>query len=227
MLFNGTSRPQEFPHLYLRIYPCCIQWGYPYRDLISQNPIGTGERADKTDLCCIRRDYISFVPKADQTACNNVSSMMTPTEKPHILLVSSSVREIDSIQWARVTASFNVLNYDCESVEQFCERLSPGGPYSKIRAIVRTGWLDAEPYSTHKIFQKQVLKHYPPSMEIIVCSGHGYDDVHVDTLTAMGIWYCNSPNTGVFMLLYFSWGSTNTSISTTKGPRLYQTQRYT
>lgn len=32
-------------------------------------------------------------------------------------------------------------------------------------------------------------------MKLAVCCTHGYDAVDVDTLTKMGIWYCNRPGT--------------------------------
>ncbi|TVY30756.1 putative 2-hydroxyacid dehydrogenase [Lachnellula hyalina] len=119
----------------------------------------------------------------------------TPLSKPTILLISSDTRTILAQQWEKVQQKFNILIYDCNSVEEFCKRLSPGGVYSKIDAIVRTGWLKAEPYSTHLLFTTAVAKHYPSSLKLIVCSGHGYDAADVDTLTEMGIWYCNTPDT--------------------------------
>lgn len=119
----------------------------------------------------------------------------TPLSKPTILLVSSNTRTIQAQQWERVQQKFNILKYDCSNVEEFCKRLSPGGSYSKIDAIVRTGWLKAEPYSTHLLFTSAVVKFYPSSLKLIVCSGHGYDAADIDTLTKMGISYCNTPDT--------------------------------
>jgi lactate dehydrogenase-like 2-hydroxyacid dehydrogenase len=118
-----------------------------------------------------------------------------PLSKPTILLVSSDTRTILPQQWNRVQQKFNILIYDCSNVEEFCRRLSPGGPYSKIDAIVRTGWLKAEPYSTHLLFTAAVAEYYPPTLKFIVCSGHGYDASDVDALTKREIWYCNTPDT--------------------------------
>jgi len=115
--------------------------------------------------------------------------------KPNILLVTSNTRAIHAEQWARVQQKFNILTYDCKNVKEFCQDLSPGGRFSNIDAIVRTGWLKAEPYSTHRLFTTQIAQFYPPSLKLIVCSGHGYDAADIDTLTKMGIWYCNTPDT--------------------------------
>ncbi|TVY81201.1 putative 2-hydroxyacid dehydrogenase [Lachnellula suecica] len=133
----------------------------------------------------------------------------SPLSKPTVLLVSSNTRTVDPQQWDRVQQKFNILNYDCSSVDDFCNQLVSGGRYSKIDAIVRTGWLKAEPYSTHLLFTAAVAKYYPPSLKLIVCSGHGYDAADVDTLTKLGIWYCNTPdtcteavaNTGLYLIL--------------------------
>jgi lactate dehydrogenase-like 2-hydroxyacid dehydrogenase len=141
----------------------------------------------------------------------------TSKRKPTILVVSSTVRAIESPRWERIQQEYNILNYDCNSVDEFCSRLSPGGAYSNISAIVRTGWLKAEPYSTHLLFTTQVAKYYPPSLKLITCSGHGYDAADISTLTEMGIWYCNTPdtcteavaNTALYLILssyrYFSY----------------------
>jgi glyoxylate reductase len=115
--------------------------------------------------------------------------------KPVLLLITSEVREVDPEQWARMCERFEILTYDCASTEEFRTRLAPGGAYSQIQAIVRTGWLKAGRFASHVLFRGEILKHYPPTLKIIACSGHGYDAADVDTLTEMGIWYCNSPDT--------------------------------
>lgn len=120
---------------------------------------------------------------------------LSPELKPTILLVTSNVRTIQKKQWERVQAKFEILTYDCNNVDEFCRNLSPGGLYSNIQAIVRTGWLKAEPFSTHLLFSTHVVKHYPSSLKLIVCSGHGYDAADISALTAKGIWYCNTPDT--------------------------------
>lgn len=115
--------------------------------------------------------------------------------KPNILLVTSDTRAIHAEQWSRVQQKFNILVYNCKTVSEFCKDLSPGGRYSNVDAIVRTGWLKAEPYSAHRLFTTAVAEFYPPSLRLIVCSGHGYDAADIETLTKMGIWYCNTPDT--------------------------------
>ncbi|RDW78257.1 hypothetical protein BP5796_06109 [Coleophoma crateriformis] len=115
--------------------------------------------------------------------------------KPTVLVVTSAVRATQSEQWRQAQTQYNILTYDCNDVEEFCNRLSPGGLYSEIDVIVRTGWLKAEPYSKHLLFTKAVAEYFPPTLKLIVCSGHGYDATDVPALTAKGIWYCNTPDT--------------------------------
>ncbi|KAF8855629.1 hypothetical protein BDZ45DRAFT_727952 [Acephala macrosclerotiorum] len=119
----------------------------------------------------------------------------TPLSKPTVLVVHGSTRTIRSEQWNRVQQKFNILTYDCTDVDEFCKRLAPGGLYCNINAIVRTGWRKAEPYAGHFLYTAAVAEHYPPSLKLIVSSGHGYDEADMDTLTKMGIWYCNTPDT--------------------------------
>lgn len=90
---------------------------------------------------------------------------------------------------------YNILTYACNNVADFCKELQPGGLYCNISSIVRTGWLKAEPFSTHRLFTAECAKFYPPSLKLIVCSGHGYDAADIDALTKLGIWYCNTPDT--------------------------------
>lgn len=115
--------------------------------------------------------------------------------KPVVLLITSDVREVDPEQWARINAEFEILNYDCKDIAEFCTRLAPGGIYSRIQAIVRTGWLKSGPFGNQFLFRGIPLKYFPPTLKLIACGGHGYDAVDVDKLTEMGIWYCNAPNT--------------------------------
>lgn len=115
--------------------------------------------------------------------------------KPIILLIHGNTRTTDSEQWARVQDKFDIIGYDCTNVNEFCIRCAPGGSYSSISAIVRTGWRKAEPYASHFLYTSAVAAHYPPSLKLIVSSGHGYDEADIPTLTKQGIWYCNTPNT--------------------------------
>lgn len=116
--------------------------------------------------------------------------------KPTLLLVLSTVRADDNTpEWRAVLSRFNVLHYDCASVEEFCARLQPGGAYSHIDAILRTGWLKAGPFAQHVLFRGPPVALFPPSLRFIACTGHGYDAADIDALSARGIGYSNTPDT--------------------------------
>ncbi|KAI0166200.1 hypothetical protein GGR57DRAFT_16481 [Xylariaceae sp. FL1272] len=115
--------------------------------------------------------------------------------KPTVLLVLSSVKGEDTPEWNRVLSRFNVIYYDCKSDDEFCERLKPGGPYSKIDAILRTGWLKAGAFAQHMMFRGRAVELYPPTLKFIGCSGHGYDAADLGALTKRGIAYANTPDT--------------------------------
>ncbi|KUL85498.1 hypothetical protein ZTR_06737 [Talaromyces verruculosus] len=115
-------------------------------------------------------------------------------EKPSILLIESSVQHVDHVRRHALAEKVNFLIYDCTSVDDFVARLQPGGAYCDITAIVRTGWLKAGPYASHLVFTNKTIPHYPPSLKLICCCGHGYDAADINALTARGIWYCNTPN---------------------------------
>ncbi|CAI7587857.1 unnamed protein product [Penicillium glandicola] len=115
-------------------------------------------------------------------------------EIPTVLLVESTVQEIDHVRRQSLSEKVSIIRYDCASVDDFIARLQPGGPYSNICAIVRTGWLKAGPYASHRLFASEVVPHFPPSLKLICCSGHGYDAADIDALTNRGIWFCNTPN---------------------------------
>jgi glyoxylate reductase len=116
-------------------------------------------------------------------------------DKPTVLLVESAVRGEDPANWHQVLSKFNVIRYDCKDVDEFCERLAPGNVYSKIDAILRTGWLKAGPYAHHRLFAGKAVELYPSSLKLITCSGHGYDAADIDALTRKGISYANTPDT--------------------------------
>lgn len=115
--------------------------------------------------------------------------------KPTILLVESSVRGADTDQWTRMFSKFNVLKYDCNTVDEFVSRLAPGGPYSNIEAIARVGWLKAGQFASHQLFRGPPISAYPPSLKLICCSGHGYDAADIAALTERGVTYANCPDT--------------------------------
>ena len=114
--------------------------------------------------------------------------------KPDILLIESTVQATDKTRRQALAEKFNLIYYDCESIEQFKERMKPRGPYANIVAIVRNGWLKAGPLAYLVPFASDVVPHYPPSLKLICCSGHGHDTADVEAITARGIWYCNTPN---------------------------------
>ncbi|KAM0710677.1 hypothetical protein Q7P35_001415 [Cladosporium inversicolor] len=114
--------------------------------------------------------------------------------KPAILMLDSTVQVIDKSRREALSNKFNLIYYDCETIAQFITNMKPGGRYSKITAIVRNGWHKAGPYAKLAPFATEVVPHFPPSLRIICCSGHGYDAADIPALTARGIWYCNTPN---------------------------------
>ncbi|RDW93932.1 D-mandelate dehydrogenase-like dehydrogenase [Aspergillus mulundensis] len=119
------------------------------------------------------------------------------TRKPiDILLIESPVQAIDHARRESLVQKYNLnlIYYDCTTTTQFKERLAPGGAYSAITAILRNGWLKAGPYAYHTPFSAEFIPHFPPSLKLICCSGHGHDTADIPALTARGIWYCNTPN---------------------------------
>lgn len=114
--------------------------------------------------------------------------------KPVILMLDSTVQAIDYGRREALGKKFNIIYYDCESIAQFITDMRPGGRYANITAIVRNGWHKAGPYAKLAPFATEVVPHYPLSLRIICCSGHGYDAADIPALTARGIWYCNTPN---------------------------------
>ena len=115
-------------------------------------------------------------------------------EKPDILIIESPVQAVDSVRRQALAEKFNLIYYDCNSIEEYIEHLKPGGPYSKVVAIVRTGWLKVGKLAGLLLFGTQVVPHFPSTLRIICCSGHGYDAADIKAITARGIWYCNTPN---------------------------------
>ncbi|EXJ78933.1 hypothetical protein A1O3_08433 [Capronia epimyces CBS 606.96] len=115
-------------------------------------------------------------------------------EKPDILLIDSSVKVVDVARRQALAENFNLIYYDCDSTAQLIERLQPGGPYSKLVAICRNGWHKAGKFATQLPFAPEVVPHFPSTLRIICCSGHGHDAADIPALTARGIWYCNTPD---------------------------------
>lgn len=118
----------------------------------------------------------------------------TQASRPTILLVESDVQVIDQSRRNKLVEKVNFLKYDCQSVEEFVERLQPGGAYANITAILRTGWLKSGPFASHNLFAEEVVRRYPSTLKLCSCSGHGYDFAAVGAMTERGIWFCNTPN---------------------------------
>lgn len=114
--------------------------------------------------------------------------------KPVILMLDSPVQAIDAGRREALSKNFNLIYYDCETIAKFVTDMKPDGRYANITAIVRNGWHKAGPYAKLAPFATEVVPHFPPSLKIICCSGHGYDAADIPALTARGIWYCNTPN---------------------------------
>ncbi|KAL2210698.1 hypothetical protein CC79DRAFT_1331067 [Sarocladium strictum] len=114
--------------------------------------------------------------------------------KPDILLIESTVQVRDEARWKALSEKFNIIQYVCESTEVLKQRMAPGGPYDKIVAILRNGWLKAGPLAYQVPFASDVVPHYPDTLKLICCSGHGHDTADIDAITARGIWYCNTPD---------------------------------
>lgn len=114
--------------------------------------------------------------------------------KPTILMIDSTVQAIDHSRREALSKNFNVLYYDCNSTAEYVTALQHGGQYSNISAIIRNGWHKAGPLAKQAFFATDVVPHFPLSLRIICCSGHGYDAADVPALTARGIWYCNTPD---------------------------------
>lgn len=116
------------------------------------------------------------------------------SRKPDILFIDSSVQAIDTQRRTALSSKFNIIQYDCDSPAEFIERLQPGGPYSKLVAISRNGWLKAGIFAQQALFASHIVSHFPSTLKIICCSGHGHDASDVVAITARGIWYCNTPD---------------------------------
>lgn len=95
--------------------------------------------------------------------------------KPTILVLAHGVRSLSPALSRHIHAEYNIIDYDCESVDICMRRMIPGGPYSEIDAIVETGWKKTEPFLGHNLFSAEMVQAYPSSVKIVCCSGHGYD----------------------------------------------------
>lgn len=113
--------------------------------------------------------------------------------RPAVLLVESDTQVIDHTRRSNLAEDVDILIYDCKSIDEFEQRLQPGGIYSTITAILRTGWHKSGPYVSHNVFAEDVVRQYPASVKLCSSSGHGYDFAAVDAMTERGIWFSNTP----------------------------------
>lgn len=109
-------------------------------------------------------------------------------------MIDSTVQAIDHDRRKALSQNFNLIYYDCSSTAEYITALQPGGKYSNLTAIIRNGWHKAGPLAQQRFFATDIVPHFPPTLKIICCSGHGYDAADVPALTARGIWYCNTPD---------------------------------
>jgi lactate dehydrogenase-like 2-hydroxyacid dehydrogenase len=123
-----------------------------------------------------------------------IQRLATMATKPIILMLDSTVQVIDKARREALSKKFELLYYDCDTIEQFINDMEPGGRYANITAIVRNGWHKAGPHAKLAPFAKEVVPHYPASLRIICSSGHGYDAADIPAITKREIWYCNTPN---------------------------------
>ncbi|PVH94775.1 hypothetical protein DM02DRAFT_692445 [Periconia macrospinosa] len=116
------------------------------------------------------------------------------SEKPDLLIIDSTVLDVDAPRRRALADRFNLLYYDCTTIDEFKQRMKRGGPYAQIVAIMRNGWHKAGPLANQRPFAADVVPYFPASLKLITCSGHGYDAADIEGLTTRGIWYCNTPN---------------------------------
>ena len=102
--------------------------------------------------------------------------------KPVVLMLDSTVQAIDQSRREALRKKFDLIYYDCETIAQFIADMRPGGRYANITAIVRNGWHKAGPYAKLAPFATEVVSHFPASLKIICCSGHGYDAADIPAL---------------------------------------------
>ncbi|KAL1648131.1 hypothetical protein SLS58_002458 [Diplodia intermedia] len=144
--------------------------------------------------------------------------------KPTILLIHSHTRTpaepiLPDATWSRLHHLFTIrtLPPTVTTIPAFLSHLADEEENNNnIAAILRTGWLKAGPHADMRFFATDVVPHLPASVELVTCSGHGYDAADVRALAARGVAYANTPdtcteavaNTGLHLVLstfrYFS-----------------------
>jgi len=104
-----------------------------------------------------------------------MSPVQSSKSKPTILVVAHGVRSLSPSLSRHIYADYNIINYDCNDLAECKQRMTPGGPYSGVDAIVETGWKKSTPFLNHNLFSADMVQAYPPSVKIVCSSGHGYD----------------------------------------------------
>lgn len=84
---------------------------------------------------------------------------------PTVLYVGCDYTEHQPEEWTKFTNYFNVIIYDCPSVDEFIRRMAPGEEYSNIDAIMRPSWLKAPPFQHQYLFRGKSVDCYPAEPE--------------------------------------------------------------
>ncbi|GMF38243.1 unnamed protein product [[Candida] boidinii] len=125
-----------------------------------------------------------------------MSEWKTLQKKPKVLYFPWVLNVHDDDSWKTLNEKFEIVNYDCSSVEEFIEEArKPNGKYSGIDAICRSSRIHGKPFGGQHIFNGEAAKAIPDTVKLIVSSGHGYNRTNLELLADRGILFCNSPNT--------------------------------
>ncbi|KAH6889406.1 hypothetical protein B0T10DRAFT_529386 [Thelonectria olida] len=111
---------------------------------------------------------------------------------PKILVIGSPSGLVSDDTWTNFTTRFNVQMYNFPTKKGFHESLQSGS-CSNVAGIVRLG-LNI-PQDCEKVmlgWTHRGLKHFPPSLKVIVNFGHGYSDEAVEELKERGIAFFNT-----------------------------------
>lgn len=119
--------------------------------------------------------------------------------KPEVLFIRSHGRDPEPDlapgEWDRLNGLFTIHHFAGASLVDYRAGLAPGGPWSNVSAIIRTGWLKTGPFAGWLFFGPDEVPRLPSSLQLVACTGHGYDAADVPGLAARGIAYSNTPDT--------------------------------
>ncbi|KAF7549373.1 hypothetical protein G7Z17_g6429 [Cylindrodendrum hubeiense] len=128
---------------------------------------------------------------------------------PKALVIGSPEGLVSDPVWADFSSRFDIRMYDFPTYEEFHQSMRIGGSHQDIDAIVRLG-LNIPP-NIEKIGQgwtKRALPYFPPSLQLIVNFGHGYDEEDIPGLKARGISFANTTGgseatatVGIFLII--------------------------